>query len=626
MNTANRNTLWASIVAEELYRSGVRTICISPGSRSTPLAIAFAALRSQVEGLEILIHIDERSSSFFALGLAKVRSEPVVLLCTSGSAAANYYPAIVEAYYSGIPLVILTADRPPELRDCGAGQTIDQIKLYGNHVRYFFEVGTPAISGMRLRYLRSLVGRVVSMAEGKAYTLAGPVHLNFAFADPLIPVKVTDDLPEDLEVSDPTAWHGRQNVERSEQTSDRSPIPSPSQRQAYVQTVTGRMILSTDAIATLANQITSHPQGVIVVGVYDAPASFAKAVRRLSQATGYPLLAESTGLDRRGAIGHYDSFLRSPQFCQTYAPELAIRFGAMPTSKRYQLWLEQHIQCQQIIVGTGNNDPTHGLTQSIYANPINFCDQLADYLENYTLPSWRDRDQNKKWRQGFERAESIVSAAIAEFLASVDELFDGKVFAELGKWLPANTHIYIASSTPIRDLDTFFHSQQPIKVLANRGANGIDGTLSSALGAAWGCEEPMLLICGDLAFYHDLNGLMAVKKYNVNLTVILLNNDGGGIFDLLPIANFEPPFEELFGTPHGLDFAPIVTAYGGEFVEIKDWQHFQQAVLDSLQRSGTQVLEVKSDRKQNKVLHQMLWSRISDLIDRSFKAPPQSPM
>jgi 2-succinyl-5-enolpyruvyl-6-hydroxy-3-cyclohexene-1-carboxylate synthase len=603
MNTANRNTLWAGVVAQELYRSGVQTICISPGSRSTPLAIAFAALRSEAKKLEILIHIDERSSSFFALGLAKVRSQPVALLCTSGSAAANYYPAIIEAYYSGVPLIILTADRPPELRDCGAGQTIDQIKLYGNHVRYFFEVGAPNISGQRLRYLRSLTARVVAIAEGKAHSLAGPVHLNFALAEPLTPVNVADDVPDDLEETDPSAWFGRQDAD---------------QDPAYHQTVTGRIMLSTDAIATLANQITSHPRGVIVVGVYEATPSFAKAVQKLAQATGYPLLAESTGLDRHGAIGHYDSFLRSPQFCQTHAPELVVRFGAMPTSKRYQLWLEQHIQCQQILVGANNNDPTHGLTQSIYANPVNFCEQLADYLENYTLPIWRDREPNKKWRQGFDRAESMVSVAIAEFLSSINYLFDGKVFAELGKWLPANTHIYIASSMPIRDLDTFFHSQQPIKVLANRGANGIDGTLSSALGAAWGCDQPMLLICGDLAFYHDLNGLMAVKKYNINLTVILLNNDGGGIFEMLPIANFEPPFEELFGTSHGLDFAPIVTAYGGEHIEIQDWSHFQQAVLDSLQRSGTQVLEVKSDRKQNKLLHQTLWSKIADLIDRSF--------
>lgn len=590
MNSANRNTLWSSIVAEELYRSGVRTVCASPGSRSTPLVLAFAAH----DGLEVLVHIDERSSSFFGLGLAKVTRSPVALLCTSGTAAANYYPAIIEAYYSGIPLIVLTADRPPELRDCGAGQTINQIELYGNHVRYFFEVGTPEISGFRLRHLRSLVSRSTGIALGKTGTPSGPIHLNFPFQDPLIPVSLPNDVPDDLATTHPLAWEGR------------------SSEAAYTEVVSGTLTLGMDAIATIANQITSSPKGVLVVGICPIDPEMAMAIRRLAAATGYPLLAESTGLNRNGVIGSYDSFLRSKQFRTTHSPELVIRFGAMPTSKSYQTWLESHIHTQQIVIGNGNNsDPTHGLTQAINADPVGFCQQLANYLEIYTLPDWQD----KTWRQSFEQAETITQGAIAAFLTSVDTLFEGKVFAELARWLPDNTYLYVASSMPIRDLDTFFHNQQPIHVLANRGTNGIDGTISSALGAAWGCEYPTILICGDLAFYHDLNGLMAVKKYNINLTVILLNNDGGGIFDMLPIANFEPQFTEFFSTPHGLDFAPIVQAYGCDYVEIRDWQHFQASVLDSLRQPGTQILEVKSDRQLNKQLHQHLWQTITSAID-----------
>ncbi|NUN64720.1 2-succinyl-5-enolpyruvyl-6-hydroxy-3-cyclohexene-1-carboxylic-acid synthase [Pseudanabaena biceps] len=596
MNTTNRNTLWASLVVEEMYRSGVRTVCISPGSRSTPLVIAFAELRDRYADFQILVHIDERSSSFFALGLAKVKMAPVALLCTSGTAAANYYPAIIEAYYSRIPLVILTADRPPEMRDCGSGQTIDQINIYGKYVRYFFEVGTPEILGFRLRYLRSLVGRSVSIAMGKGETPAGAVHLNFPFADPMPPIPIPSDIPEDLALSSPEAMIGNPSGE------------------AYSQIIAGGRCLDMEAIATIAAQVIEHPKGVIVVGVYDSPPQFLSAVRRLARATGYPLLIEATGTHRRNEIGHYDSFLRSPNFCKNHAPELVIRFGAMPTSKSYLLWMQQHISCQQIIVGSINSDPTHGLTQALNVEPVSFCEQLANYLENYAQSGWQDI----KWRMDFELAETIAEQTIINYLKSIDELFDGKVYAELAQILPEDAYIYVASSTPIRDLDTFFHSDRAITVLANRGANGIDGTISSALGAAWGCDLPMVLICGDLAFYHDLNGLLAAKKYQISLTVILLNNDGGGIFNLLPISKFTDTFEEFFGTAHGLDFAPLVTAYDCQHILIKDWQHLHDAVNASLVAKGTQVLEIRSDREQNKKLHLAIWNQVIEACDQSF--------
>ena len=596
MNTANRNTLWASLVVEELYRSGVRAVCISPGSRSTPLVIAFAELRDRCPDLRIFVHIDERSSSFFALGLAKIKMSPVALLCTSGTAAANYYPAIIEAYYSRIPLVVMTADRPPEMRDCGSGQTIDQINLYGKHVRYFFEVGTPEILGFRLRYLRSLIGRAVSIATGKGETPAGAIHLNFPFADPMVPIPVLTDIPEDLALSSPEAMLG-------------NPLGT-----AYSQIIAGQRIFDNEAIATIANQVISCPQGVIVVGVYDAPSGFLKAVQMLARATGYPLLIEATGAHRHDAIGHYDSFLRSPNFCKTHAPLLVIRFGAMPTSKSYMLWLERHIGCQQIVVGSINSDPTHGFTQALNVEPVGFCEQLANYLQNYAQTAWQD----KQWRLDFELAETIACTAIADSLRSIDELFDGKVYAELAEILPAETYVYVASSTPIRDLDTFFHSDLPITVLANRGANGIDGMISSALGAACGCDRPMVLICGDLTFYHDLNGLLAAKKYNISLTIILLNNDGGGIFNLLPIAKFADTFEEFFGTAHGLDFSPLVTAYACEYTLIKDWQHLREAVISSLSATGTQVLEVKTNRDRNRQLHFDIWHQVIEGCDQSF--------
>jgi 2-succinyl-5-enolpyruvyl-6-hydroxy-3-cyclohexene-1-carboxylate synthase len=498
---------------------------------------------------------------------------------------------------------------------------------------------------------------------------------------------------------------------------------------------------------------------MIVVGVYDAPPGFATAVKQLAQVSGYPLLAEATGHDARsqGVISSYDAFLRSPQFCQAHAPELVIRFGAMPTSKNYRLWLEQHIEkhpAQQIIVGNGSNsDPTHGLGIFINACPIRFCEQLSNYLGTYTFTNAnRHQHQHSRqnhdpvtttispasqsphskqsaptsdlklnqldadidllvfkakqtnWQKALIRADWVAREAIAKCLEPIESMFEGKAFAQLGQWLPIDCCIYVASSMPIRDLDTFFqpadaqlsdfselselaeisakheplhrNSQElvnndaiaasftpasksyqdqkdqsiskisntdsqlnsqldpgyqatllnktPItRVLANRGANGIDGTISSALGATWGSDynsrQPVILICGDLAFYHDLNGLMAVKQYNLNLTVILLNNNGGGIFDMLPIAEFKQVCEPLFNTPHDLDFAPIVTAYGCEHVAINSWAQFKTEVLASLTKPGTQILELNSNRQENYQIRQQIWQEVKGAIAAHFK-------
>jgi len=641
LNVSNRNSLWASIVAEEIYRCGVRTVVISPGSRSTPLAVAFAQMRQETKDgdspLRIVVQLDERSAAFFALGLAKKTQCPVALLCTSGTAAANYFPAVVEANYSRVPLVVLTADRPPELRECGAPQTIDQIKLYGNMVRWFVEVGIPDVTPFRLRYARSVTGRAVYIAAGMGEMPAGPVHLNFAFADPLPPLPVPGDVPDDLPLIAPNAFVGGQGKVPSYISGNgKEKIPATP----YHTIVRGQIYLPTDLLATLANQIISHHRGVIVVGVSaDLPPQFTVAVKQFATATGYPLLVEATGMDRRDTISHYDTFLKAPHFARDHAPTLIIRFGAMPTSKAYLLWLEQHIACLQMVVGTTNTDPTHGRTQVVNGDPVLFCQQITEYLSTYGPMGW----QSPQWQRDFDCANALTDGLMREFLQLTNQnqgigapsqpqnapyhpmphhpqgthkLFEGQVFAELAAWLPDQTPIYIASSMPIRDMDTFFHPQRHLPVLANRGANGIDGTVSSALGAAWGSGQPMILICGDLAFYHDLNGLLAAKQYDINLTIILLNNDGGGIFEMLPIAEFDEYFTELFATPHGLAFRPIVEAYGCSYVAIQTWDQFKCEVLQSLRRPGTKVLELHTDRQLNKTLRRQFGAMVAEAVDQ----------
>jgi 2-succinyl-5-enolpyruvyl-6-hydroxy-3-cyclohexene-1-carboxylate synthase len=585
MNYSNCNTVWASVILEALYGSGVRLLCLSPGSRSAPLAIAAAELRHLHSDFEILVHLDERSGAFFALGAAKRQRQPVALLCTSGTAAANYFPAVVEAYHSQVPLVVMTADRPPELRDCGAGQTINQMNLYGTYARWFFESGPPTVGMPQLRALRANCQRAVATAQGHSDVPAGPVHLNVPFAEPLTPVvdptiPVLPELPQCL----------------------------PRTHQV------GRRTLPTEAIATIAKLVATCPRGVVVVGVYDAPPEFAQAVRKLSQRCRYPLLIDALGMDRIGAIAHFDSFLRSCRFAESYAPQLVIRFGSMPVSKYYGQWIEQHPRCQQIIVGSPNLDPSHGNSQFLNIDATCFCDQLADYLENFLELPW----QNQHWRLGFTHAETITLKTIQSFLALQPELFEGRVFAELSSWLPDRTLLYVANSMPVRDLDTFFHSYESHRILCNRGANGIDGTLSSALGAAWRCALPVVLVCGDLALLHDLSSLHTGKAYAIKLTVILLNNNGGGIFEFLPIAQYDPPFEELFATPPQVQFEPLVTAYGADYEAIKTWEQFRDSVLQSLHLPGVKVLEIKSQRNLNYQLHQRLWHQIVTSLEQNL--------
>ena len=561
----NPNLIWSTVVADTLVRAGVKTVCISPGSRSAPLVVAIAAQARLQNSLEALVHIDERCGSFFALGLAKATKTPVVLLCTSGTAAANYFPAIIEAYYSQVPLIVLTADRPPELRDCGAGQTIDQIKIYGEYVRYFFEVGKPEMSELRLQQVRSLIYRAVQICQSPQ---SGVVHLNFAFADPLAPVYQEVAAPI---VSLTKSWLAA----------------SPTHPQSLITNLADQATVS-----AIANQIQLAQTGIIVVGGFSQAApGFEQSVKKLAEITGFPLFAEATGICRGDTISTYDFFLRSPEL--DFLPELIIRFGEMPTSKSFFKWLNRFPDSQQIIIGSPiNNDPTYGNTQFLPVDALNLSDRLLEILTH--------RPQNPK----FSQLHLLIKETISEFMAPIAELFEGKIYHELAQWLPNHLQIYVASSSAIRDLDAFFHGMQQIKFLANRGANGIEGTISSALGASWTSEIPNILICGDLAFYHDLNGLMAAKQYSIDLTIILINNDGGGVFQMLPIAEFDPPYEQFFATPHGLDFAPIVQAYGCKYHLIQTWTEFQTLTLQSLIEPGVKVLELKTNRHQSHSLRQ----------------------
>ncbi|MDQ6672886.1 MAG: 2-succinyl-5-enolpyruvyl-6-hydroxy-3-cyclohexene-1-carboxylic-acid synthase [Chloroflexota bacterium] len=571
---------------DELARSGVRHVCVCPGSRSTPLALTLA----QHPEIRLWMHLDERSAAYFGVGLARALRQPVALLATSGTAAANFFPAVVEASLGRVPLVVLTADRPPELRDCGAPQTIDQVRLYGEHARWFFELPVPEVglAVEHVRLVRTIAGRAVGTALAEP---AGPVHLNWPLRDPLVPMAQLEPGPDEQSVP---AWGARQ------------------QGRPYVAVHTGRLVPSDALVDSLSTDLAAASRGVIVCGGQD-DLRLPTAVTRLARRLGYPVLADPlSGLrfgadDRSLVVDTYDAFLRDATTVEQLEPEVIVRLGGMPTSKPLLLYLQRYAGARQIVVDPGGwRDPTGLASDVLHVDPGSLCDAVSTRLPSalHGQPDWAARwlDTNSTARQ-----------AISEHLASVHELFEGKVFASLPSVSPERAILYVGNSMPVRDLDTFLPaSTQPLRCLSNRGANGIDGVVSSALGASAAGLGPVMLVIGDISFYHDLNGLLAARKYDLNLLVVLINNDGGGIFSFLPQAEASAAdFELLFGTPHGLDFRPFVEGYGGRFTRVEDWPGFARAVAEGLAQPGLQVVEVPTQRGRNVVLHRDVWQVVA---------------
>jgi 2-succinyl-5-enolpyruvyl-6-hydroxy-3-cyclohexene-1-carboxylate synthase len=559
----NVNYLYVGAFVDELVRAGVRHICICPGSRSTPLAMMFV----QHPDLNVWMHLDERSAAFFALGLAKARRESVALLCTSGTAAANFMPAVVEAHYGRVPLLVLTADRPPELRDIGAPQTVDQLRLYGNHAKWFVEMALPESTPDALRYVRTVAARATAES---IRVPAGPVHLNFPLREPLIPL-VPDTIP-DSRIGHYTAVS----------SGLRSPEPS--------------------LIRQLAADLTGIERGLLICGPQDDP-ELAAAVSQLAARLNYPVLADPLSQvrcgphDRANMIDSYDAFLRDAVVVGQIEPEVVLRFGAMPTSKPILLYLQRYPNARQIIIdgGAGWNDPTLLAADMIHVDAQLFCAALTAEIS----PSAGDSEWLIRWRELNHQTQLTVAAQIESFA----DPFEGRVFSELSALLPDGATLYASSSMPVRDMDTFFRgSQRAIRFFANRGANGIDG------------DAPLVLVLGDLAFYHDMNGLMAAKLHKLKATIILINNDGGGIFSFLPQAAYPEHFEQLFGTPHGLDFRPAAEMYGALFTRATDWPTFRSALAAGIQADGLNIIEVPTNREQNVKLHRSIWAAVSAQI------------
>ena len=564
------NLAWAERFVAALGERGVRDACVCSGSRSAPLAIALHR-----SGIRTHVPLDERAGAFFALGLAKASRRPVAIVTTSGTAAANLYPAIVEAYHARVPLIVMTADRPPELRGTGAPQTIDQIKMFGTAVRSFHEVGTPSAAPELLDSVASLGVRAVAEAWGPP---AGPVHLNFPFREPLVPE------PEALPAPRPGS------VARQ----DKTVLEGPELQ-----------IPGAGVVARAAGMIRRRRRGLILCGPEDASADFPEAVARLAAVTGYPILADPASQvrygphDRSRVLGSYEGILRSAVFAEREAPEVLLQFGPPLTSKAFHLYATRHPETMHLVVDAGRErrDPSGRAREVFAADSAAFARALAEALSSGAdpLPSWGER---------FAEADLAARGAIERLGTSQRGLNEANLCPLLLEAAPEGTVLYIGNSLAIRNLDLFAPaSAKPVRVLANRGANGIDGLVSSGLGASAAGGAPLLVVTGDLSFHHDLNGLAAVREGLARATIVIINNDGGGVFSLLPIARHHDMFERYFGTPHGLDFSSAAKLYGIPFARPASPADLRERASRSLAGRENTILEIPCDREETRALH-----------------------
>ncbi|HEV3322943.1 MAG TPA: 2-succinyl-5-enolpyruvyl-6-hydroxy-3-cyclohexene-1-carboxylic-acid synthase [Solirubrobacteraceae bacterium] len=578
MSTATDTHLLLRAFVDELARCGLREACTSPGSRCTPLVLSLA----REPRLRCHSHIDERCSGFFALGLAKATGAPVAVTCTSGTAAAELLPAAIEAHEAGVPLLILTADRPPELRENGAGQTIDQVKLFGGAAKWFFEVGTHEPTPERLRWMRTLACRAYWRAlEGRP----GVVHLNFALREPLVE---DEPLPAD--------GTGRP---------DGRPL---------VTCTPARPAAPEDA-RSLAGPVSGARRGVVVAGRYERDTALGQAASAFCAAAGWPLLADPLSGARRGeaAVAHYDALLRHGAFAASVKPDLVLRVGDLPTSKPLRAWLASMCDVPQAAIEQEGRwqDPDAALCRRFTLEPAAALRALAQ-----TAPE-PDPDWLASWRSADERAaEALLGVLGAEGLS------EPTVAAELGVLLPEQATLFVASSMPVRDIESFWPVRaDPPRVLCNRGANGIDGTVSSAFGAAAAGPGPTVLLIGDVALAHDIGGLIAARRLELDLTIVLIDNGGGGIFDFLPVAHApmgqtDDLYTRHIATPTGLDFALAAKLYGLEHETVADVVSFRAALERALtpRPRGSRIIEVRTDRARNVALHHRAWEAVAGVL------------
>jgi len=549
--------------------------------------------------------VDERSAGFLALGAGKASGAPAAVVTTSGTAAANLYPAVIEASQGEVPLLVLTADRPHRLRDTDGNQAMDQLRLFGAFPRAFFEVAPPEVDGPSLRHLRSLAARAVALAMGAP---SGPVHLNFPFEKPLEPETSADPPRLDLTEVDPRAAHGREGS------------------RPYVAVHPRRVAVTEEDLGRGVGALDGARRGLIVAGPVPNPGAVGPAVAILGAATGFPILADPLSGARFGPphgaqiVDGYDLFLRSPQARRVLEADLILRVGSSPTSSSLLAYLGEQGGARQVVVDDGHRWKDHLAVAQDYvqAPPAEFLLRLAAQARPVGNPEWQTL-----WSQ----ASTLTRKALEDLPPG--ELLEGEILASAVGLLPEGANLMVASSMPIRDLDAFCSPRsERLNVFGNRGTSGIDGLVSTTLGIALGGEPggggganapesssiPTLGVLGDLAFYHDMNGLLALRALGSRVVLVVVNNDGGGIFYTLPVREHEPYFSRFFVAPHGLTFQKAAELYQIPYARAATLEEFQEALGAALGQGGPNIVEVRTHGEATHARRRLVVAAVTEAI------------
>lgn len=580
----NRNTIWAEAFVNELVSCGIKYASLSPGSRNTPLTLAFAGNKK----IKSFVHVDERSSGFFALGLAKSINSPVAVVCTSGTATAELYPAIIEAYQQRVPLIICTADRPAELRGRGANQTINQNNMYKNHIRWFYDTGLPAPVYKDIASLKA----ATRLAVNKCMLIAkGPVHINFPFKKPFEPNTFTDEVDEKSLVFNKEAIFKGNSLlkDKNIQYSKR-----PWFNNIY-------------------KLVTLKVNGIIICGPGNFSREFIKECNDLSDKLHYPIFADGTSQLRFGLhnksniVTNFDSMLRSSNFSKKLQPEVIIQFGRTVISKGLETFLKTS-QAERYMFNEFGDwfDPAGKAKAAYKCEPQQFCKEMNNVLDlkkfNRKLTDWQSFILNAEEKSSKIRNNIINKASFLNECRVIEEILEA---------VPNDSNIMLSNSMPIRDFDYFASKKDKIiNVYNNRGASGIDGISSTAFGISAAYNKPTILLTGDLAFYYDLNSLLISKKIKSSLTIVLVNNNGGGIFEVLPISSYGKIFKDYFVVPHKLNFSKLVNAYGGNFYSAKNWLQFRKIFNQSTKKKTLTVIEIKTNAVQSLKLRRKFWNKV----------------
>jgi len=580
------NSLWSSLIIDELVRNGVNYFCISPGSRSTPLTVAAA----RNAAVHTTICYDERGSAFHALGYARACGKPAAVIATSGTAAANFYPAIIEASVDCIPLIVLTADRPPELRSAGANQTIDQAAMYGGYTRWQFDLPCPDENIPP----EAVLTTVDQAAYRAVCPPAGPVHLNCMFREPLAPGGTPVHKAGGITMG---AWRGNRNP--------------------YTDYVLPRRVLAPEEMAVLVETVNMTERGLLVIG-RTASWEAAQAAAELARKLGWPVYADITSGLRTGTAGAavipYCCLLPlSEFFVRTVKPELALHIGGRITSKRFLQFLEGAGQSEYIAVADHpfRHDPVHRVTRRYEADISAFCRQLAPAVRNNT---------GEEWLRLFMEPSHAVGSVVDDVINEKGVLSEIAAARLVSRHIPEKSGLFLASSMPVRDMDMYAAQDGgAVTVGANRGASGIDGTIASAAGFAAGLGETTTLVIGDLAAIHDLNSLALLKSAANPVIAVVVNNGGGGIFSFLPIAQHRDVFERYFKTPHSYHFDSAAAMFGIGYYRPGDAGSFVAAYRSAVNAGSPALIEVVTDAEENYALHRELEQRIVRAVDKAVR-------